>query len=50
MYLLENKMKLSQHRDYYMYAASKACRTAIMVGDTLNKSEMLNIVRELSNL
>ena len=33
-----------------MSAATKACRKAIMVGDVLQKKEMIEVVRELAQL
>lgn len=42
--------KLKEHPEYYTAAATKACRTAVMIGDILQYKEMKNIVSELSGL
>ena len=33
--LLETRGKLKDQRDFYMAAATKACRTAVMIGHVL---------------
>lgn len=42
--------KLSELQDFYMAAATKACRTAVMVGDVLQSTQMKEIVSELKYL
>lgn len=44
MELVSTKKRLSEHPDYYSAAATKACRTAVMVGDVLQHSQMKGIV------
>ena len=41
MELVSTKKRLSEHPDYYSAAATKACRTAVMVGDVLERHTVL---------
>lgn len=50
MELIDSKSKLEDQPEYYMAAASKACRKAVMVGDVLQKKDMVGIVKDLSKL
>ena len=41
MELVSTKKRLSEHPDYYSAAATKACRTDVMVGDVLEGHTVL---------
>jgi DNA mismatch repair ATPase MutL len=46
--MVEKKINFSQVESFMNSAASKACRTAVMVGDVLSKREMSTIVYKLA--
>ncbi len=43
--LASTAISLKEHPDYYNAAATKACRSAVMVGDVLQPGKMSDIVR-----
>lgn len=50
MQIAENQKNIKEIPSFYNSAASKACRTAVMIGDELGKNKMIDIVQKMSDL
>ncbi len=50
MQIVETNKNIKEIPSFYNSAASKACRSAVMIGDELIKNKMIEIVHRMSDL
>ncbi len=50
MQIVETNNNIKEIPSFYNSAASKACRSAVMIGDELIKNKMVEIVHRMSDL
>lgn len=50
MYIAETGRNIKEIPAFYNSAASKACRTAVMIGDELGRKKMIDIVQKMADL